>query len=105
MTARVVATIAHAFPNGVPVGVLYGTTAVAGFPDATVQRRVHLVLADNPQRLLLPGARLVAWKFSDAFGNWHFDGLDPTLRYHAIAYDHTGVHDPVIKMNLVPTVD
>ena len=46
----------------------------------------------------------VKWMQSDADGNWEFRNLDPALRYHVIAYDHTGVHDPVIKMNLVPTV-
>ena len=34
-----------------------------------------------------------------------FRNLDPARKYHAIAYDHTGQYDPVIKLNLIPTVD
>jgi len=86
-------------------GLLAGTTAVAGDPDLPVVRVVHIVHAPNSAGTLFPGAQLVGAVLSDAGGAWSLPGLDPTLRYHAIAYDHTGVHDPVIKMNLVPTVD
>ncbi|MCK2088100.1 hypothetical protein MXC99_07900 [Thauera aromatica] len=47
----------------------------------------------------------MTWTWADESGNWEVRNLDPALKYHVIAYDHTGVHDPVIKMNLVPTVD
>ena len=86
-------------------GRLYGTTAVAGNPDAPVARVVQIAHAPNAAGTLFPGAQLVGAVLSNASGAWSLSDLDPTLRYHAIAYDHTGVHDPVIKMNLVPSVD
>lgn len=104
-TVRIVRMPAHAYVGGAPAGYLFGTTHTAGSPDTPVTRRVHLVAADNPQKLLFPAGRLVAWKLSDAAGNWRFDNLDPAKKYHVIAYDHTGVHDPVVKMNLVPSVE
>ncbi|MDD3674979.1 hypothetical protein [Thauera propionica] len=45
------------------------------------------------------------WVWADEAGNWEVRLLDPAKKYHAIAYDHTGQYDPVIKMNLTPTVD
>lgn len=88
-----------------PGGRLFGTTKVAGLPDAPVRRRVQLVSTENPGGVIFPISTLVAWFFSDENGNWEANNLDPALKYHVIAYDHTGQYDPVIKMNLVPTVD
>lgn len=45
------------------------------------------------------------WTWADENGNWEVRNIDPALKYHAIAYDHTGQYDPVIKLNLIPTVD
>ena len=88
-------------------GVLRGTTAIAGTPDVAAPRRVQLFASRglNAHGYVFPTNRIVDWCWSDAAGNWEFTGLDPEARYGVIAYDHTGVHDPVIKLNLVPTVD
>lgn len=88
-------------------GRLYGTTRQAGAPDVPVRRRVQIVAAvSNAHGHAFPAVGSFAtWVWADESGNWVVRNLDPALRYHAIAYDHTGVHDPVIKLNLVPTVD
>ena len=88
-------------------GVLSGTTVIAGLPDAPVRRRVQIVEAtSNAHGLVFPtiGSH-VAWTWASDSGEWSFDRLNPERRYHVIAYDHTGQYDPVIKMNLTPTVD
>lgn len=106
MSARVFGSVVH-LPATIPPGRLYGTTREAGLPDAPVRRRVQVVSADqNAHAHLFPTATVFCtWVWADENGSWAVHGLDPALKYHVIAYDHTGVHDPVIKMNLVPTVD
>lgn len=87
-------------------GRLYGTTAIASAPDAPVRRRVQIVKSvSNAHGHMFPSVGVATWVWADEGGNWECRYLDPAQRYHVIAYDHTGVHDPVIKMNLVPTVD
>lgn len=89
-----------------PEGVLYGTTVVAGLPDAPVRRRVQICEAvSNAHGHIFPttGGK-VTWTWADAAGNWSISGLDPSKKYHVIAYDHTGVYDPVIKLALTPEV-
>ncbi|NMG56642.1 hypothetical protein [Aromatoleum aromaticum] len=86
-------------------GALFGSTTIAGTPEAAVPRRVQLFVSQNAHGQVFPSNTLVDWCWSDAAGDWHFDNLDPTKKYHVIAYDHTGVHDPVIKLNLVPSVE
>lgn len=97
---------AHAF---VPVmsGRLYGSTVVAGSPDSPVRRRVQIIAAAaNAHGHIFPSlGAFVTWLWADEAGNWELPGLDPAQQYHVIAYDHTGVYDPVIKLNLIPEVD
>lgn len=93
------------YNGAAPSGRLFGTTKTAGTPDAPASRLVHLIRGTPAIRGMLVGdSTPLQWVQSDTQGNWEFGLLDPSLRYHVIAYDHTGVHDPVIKMNLVPTV-
>jgi len=73
-----------------------GTTALAGSPDSPTSRRVQLLRS-------ISAPVLVAETWSDAAGAWAFDGLAARPGYTVIAYDHTGVHDPVAKANLIPT--
>lgn len=89
-----------------PSGRLYGTTAIAGTPDAPVRRRVQICEAvSNAHGHIFPSVGAsVAWTWADDAGNWEVNNLDPALKYHVIAYDHTGVHDPVIKLNQIPEV-
>lgn len=100
MTARILKPLGAGL-RGIYVGRarLYGTTKNAGNPDAPVQRRVVLYVA----RPLTPVAAVI----SDAVtGSWEVRGLpDLPERYAVIAYDHTGQYDPVMKTNLLPTVD
>lgn len=85
--------------------VLSGNTLYAGTPDAPVARVVQLFEGDSfAAARAFPAARLVAQALSAQDGAWAFAKLDPTVRYHVIAYDHTGQYDPVIKLNLIPTV-
>jgi hypothetical protein len=88
-------------------GRLYGTTKEAGTPDAPVRRRVQVIEAvSNAHGHIFPNSNSsVTWAWADDAGNWEVRNLDPNLKYHVIAYDHTGQYDPVIKMNLIPTVD
>lgn len=85
-----------------PTAYLTGTTAIAGNPDIPVRRVVQLFRRGLTQDWMSHSS-IVASQLSDAAGAWRFDGLDATQLYHAIAYDHTGVHDPVVKLNLIPT--
>lgn len=88
-------------------GFLVGSTKEAGTPDAPVRRRVQIIAAvSNSHGHIFPNNESsVTWTWADDAGNWEVRNLDPALKYHVIAYDHTGQYDPVIKMNLTPTVD
>lgn len=90
-----------------PPGRLSGSTKIAGSPDTPVPRRVQVVsYAPNAHGHIFPAVvAFSTWTWADENGNWEVRNLDPALKYHAIAYDHTGQYDPVIKMNLIPTVD
>ncbi len=88
-------------------GRLYGTTKEAGSPDSPARRRVQIIEAStNAHGHVWPSfGAYFTWTWADDAGNWEVRNLDPALEYHVIAYDHTGQYDPVIKMNLTPTVD
>ena len=88
-------------------GRLYGTTSEAGSPNTPIRRRVQIVSAEsNAHGHVFPAAvTLATWVWADENGNWEIGNLDPARKYHVISYDHTGQYDPVIKLNLVPTVD
>ena len=90
-----------------PSGRIFGTTREVGVPDSPVRRRVQIVgAAPNAHGHVFPAlASFSTWTWADENGNWEVHDIDPTLKYHAIAYDHTGQYDPVIKLNLIPTVD
>lgn len=107
MTAVVTSQVLAVNVVAPPTGVLSGTTAIAGLPDAPVRRRVQIVEAtSNAHAHVFPTVgEFVAWTWAGDSGEWSFDRLNPASRYHVIAYDHTGQYDPVIKLNLVPTVD
>lgn len=81
---------------------LYGTTQTSN--GTPVARRVHVFEGSGPAGTVLGRVRLVAGTFSAPDGTWSVDYLDPSHRYHVIAYDHTGEHDPVLKLNLIPEV-
>lgn len=90
---------------------IFGTTKVAGTPEAPVSRQVFLHCSGpqkkNPYGISNGDFPLpVAMEISDPTdGVYEFRGLIADYLYHVIAYDHTGQYDPVIKMNLIPTVD
>ena len=81
------------------VNALIGSTAIASNPDAPAPGRLVQLLGEVIQ------PRLLTWRESDVAGQYAFErlrsrtGLDG---YTVIAYDHTGVHDPVAKANLIP---
>lgn len=106
MSTVFVGRVAVGFPN-LSVARLYGSTKLAGLPDAPIRRRVQIVSAEsNAHGHVFPSVAFFStWVWADESGNWEVSGLDPARKYHAIAYDHTGQYDPVIKMNLIPTVD
>jgi len=106
MTPRYFPLLAASRP-ALPPGRLYGATAEAGSPDSPVRRRIQVMSSgSNAHGHIFPNVGTsVTWVWADENGNWEARGLDPALKYHVIAYDHTGVHDPVLKMNLTPTVD
>ena len=85
---------------GIGNSAMHGSTLVAGTPDAPVSRRVQLWSG------ILLAPRLIVTQYSDAEGLYTFTRLGRSLTsdgYTVIAYDHTGVHDPVAKTNLVPS--
>jgi len=91
----------------IPSGRLYGTTKEAAGPGSPLMRRVQVVSSEpNAHGHVFPSASAFStWTWADENGNWEVRSLDPSKKYHVIAYDHTGQYDPVIKMNIVPTVD
>ena len=107
MTLYIIPTLrVMASPPAGQNGRLYGTTAVSGTPASPVRRRVQVVAASsNAHGHAFPSVGFTTWTWADENGNWEVRNLDPALKYHVIAYDHTGQYDPVIKMNLIPTVD
>lgn len=97
---RLVATDAVAGGSG----YLEGTTKVAGAPDVPVRRRVHLVVQMSPRSDLVFPGRIMRSVWSDPVtGAWRFDYINVSAKCAAIAYDHTGVNDPVAKTGLMPT--
>lgn len=86
-------------------GRLFGTTKNAGAPDEPATRRVHLLNAEVQSLISVQATPLGETTISSDSGYWEFKNLDPSKKYHVIAYDHTGQYDPVVKMNLIPTVD
>lgn len=90
-----------------PQGVLLGTSRISGAPGEPARRRVQIIEAvGNAHGHVFPNASAtVTWVWADEKGEWEVHNLDPEKKYHAIAYDHTGLFDPVIKLNLIPTVD
>ena len=89
------------FPN---TGVLTGTLMVAGAPDTPVRRKMHVFESSSRYGMPFPTAVFVRNALSDVAGNWSVGQLDPSKKYGIIAYDHTGQYDPVIKINLTPSV-
>ncbi len=87
-----------------PAGFITGTVKISGTPDVPVRRWVQLWVADLPYHRLLPDYTLLQAALSAADGSYHFVGLDPAKYYAVVSYDHTGVYDPVVKMNLIPEV-
>lgn len=85
--------------------VLTGTTGYVGPPERLSACLVQLLQADTVRTRMFPFSVLVRQQFSGPDGSYTFDRLDPAKRYDVIAYDPTGQYDPVVKMNLVPTVD
>lgn len=90
--------------GGVRRGHLTGTTTTTGSPDIPVSRVVQLVERDRAAPVFMSPAGPLAQVMSGADGAWRFDGLYDNAVYAVIAYDHTEQYDPVIKINLVPTV-
>lgn len=97
-------------PPGRPARI-FGTTKVAGTPDASVSRQVFLHCSGTQTQNAYGIANAVfplpvAMEISNPTdGVYEFRNLIADYIYHVIAYDHTGQYDPVIKMNLTPTVD
>ncbi len=105
MTTRAFYSISRAWVGQTRNGTLSGTTKTAGAPDVPALSIVQLFQSDAPGGYALPNATLVDRAASDASGNYQFKNLNPAMKYNVIAYDLTGQYDPVVKMNLVPTVD
>jgi len=105
MTVRLSPPAIRVQVTPIPPGVIHGTTVLAGTPDSPVRRRVQLFECANAHGMAFPTAATpVRWQWSAADGSYRFEGLDPAKTYGVIAYDHTGVHDPVVKLNLKPEV-
>lgn len=105
MVTRAFNSISRVWVGRARNGTLSGTTKTAGVPDVPVLSIVQLFQSDAPGGYALPNATLVDRAQSDASGSYQFKNLDPARKYNVIAYDLTGQYDPVIKMNLIPTVD
>lgn len=87
------------------LGRLFGTVKFAGNPESPAQARIQLFTSQNAHNQVFPLNTALRWVLTDTDGAYAFENIDPAIKYHVIAYDPTGQYDPVIKMNLVPTVD
>lgn len=79
---------------------LSGSTAIAGDPDTSAPGRSVQLL----RSVRLP--HFIAGVVSDTAGQYAFEHIrhrPASDGYTVIAYDHTGVYDPVAKTNLVPS--
>lgn len=82
-------------------------TRIAGNPDEPTSRLVRLYRENDDGQAIRHGLEplmltIVATVWTDPNGKRVVQHLDPTHRFTAIAYDHTGQFDPVIKAGLVP---
>lgn len=75
-------------------GWIAGTVKEKGEPDRPLARQV-LLYSENTRLL-------VAATWSDATGQYRFDGLDATQRYTVMSYDHTHLYRAVLADNLAP---
>jgi hypothetical protein len=106
MSIRVLSPLIRIPASTLP-GVLHFNVVKAGsLGDVPVRRRVQIVeAAVNAHRHIFPNIGLtVRWLWSAPNGDCFVDDLDPSKRYHAIAYDHTGEHHPTILWWLTPEV-
>ena len=91
------------------LGQIQLDTRIAGSPDEPVKRLVRVYRENDDGQPFQPSREpsaltVVATVWTTPAGKRTVEHLDPTRTYTAIAYDHTGVHDPVIKAGLVPEV-
>jgi hypothetical protein len=77
-------------------GQIIGTVKEKGQPDQPLVRQV-LLYSENTRVL-------VADTWSDANGQYRFDGIDATQRYTVVSYDHEHLYRAVIADHLQPEV-
>lgn len=78
-------------------GIIHGTVALKNTPVNTpLRRRVRLHRSRD--------GLLVRETWSDAQGNYRFDGLSTRYEYDVIAWDHEGQFRSTIANNLKPEV-
>lgn len=99
------------FPNfdlkSLPPTGLGSLSGPIGYPTnnpSPASWRVDVVASTDGIPTLRAGLQLAGWLWGSS-SDWKIGHLDVSRKYHAIAYDITGQYDPVVKMNLVPTVD
>lgn len=95
-------------PGTLKTGRLFGTLSRDGTPPVPVHARVSIApTEESAYRVLGAGSAPPVYgaATNPSTGAWEVRGLNPNRKYHVIAYDPTGQYDPVIKMNLTPTVD
>jgi hypothetical protein len=104
MTTQIISQIVRV-KGETRLGYLTGTTKNPGdLADMPVRRVVQLFESAKQKDVFITQKALIAQTWSSPDGIWRFDGISENKRYAVIAYDHTGQYDPVVKINLIPTV-
>lgn len=76
-------------------GRISGTVRIKGSPDAPTHRRVRLIRDQD--------GVMIREQWSDPItGTYLFEGVDPSVKYSVVTYDHTGVYNAVIKDFVTP---
>lgn len=78
------------------MGVITGTVAEKALPANTPLRRLVRLHRE-------PDGMFVKATWSDAAGNYTFNGVRPDCKYFVTSFDHTGKYRAVIADNLSPT--
>lgn len=78
-------------------GVIYGTVANKGTPNAPVYRRVRLFRDKD-------GICIREMWSDPVTGAYSFSNVDPLERYTVLSYDHTGNYRAVVGDNLTPEI-
>ena len=89
-----------------PAGKLTGSVEFPSAAQTPVSWKLRLFFSYDNLDLMSGNLQIARWlNGNGTSATFEFRELDPNVKYHAIAFDLSGKYDPVVKTNLIPTVD